>query len=66
VVRSTAEAIELEVVDDGPGPAAPNGHVGHGLVGMRERVALYGGELAVGSRNGKGFRVHARLPVRGG
>jgi signal transduction histidine kinase len=66
VVRSTGETIEVEVLDDGPGPAAPNGHVGHGLVGMRERVALYGGELAVGARNGRGFRVHAKLPVRGG
>jgi signal transduction histidine kinase len=66
VVTSTDEAIELEVLDDGPGPAPTNGHVGHGLLGMRERVALYGGELAVGPRPGHGFRVHAKLPVRGG
>ena len=38
---------------------------GHGLVGMRERVALLGGELETGRREGGGFRVAARLPVGG-
>ena len=54
--------LELEVVDDGastPGAAT----TGQGLIGMRERVALLGGELETGQRGGGGFRVAARLPV---
>ena len=55
--------LELEVVDDGS-PAAPGAATtGQGLVGMRERVALLGGELQTGPREGGGFRVAARLPV---
>jgi signal transduction histidine kinase len=55
------DALELDVEDDGVGaPAATNG--GHGLVGMRERVALYGGTLEAGS-SAHGFRVHATLPL---
>jgi signal transduction histidine kinase len=56
--------LELEVVDDGtPTPGAAT--IGQGLVGMRERVALLGGELETGHREGGGFRVAARLPVGG-
>ena len=55
---------ELEIVDDGRGEGARNGACGgHGLVGMRERAALYGGELEVGPQDGGGFVVRARLPV---
>jgi len=36
---------------------------GHGLVGMRERLALYGGRLETGNRHGGGFQVRARIPV---
>ena len=56
--------IAVEITDDGhssPGAAAGTG--GHGLPGMRERVALYGGELAAGPRPEGGFRVTARLPA---
>jgi signal transduction histidine kinase len=63
-VRYDDEAVELEVADDGHGPAPDLGASGgHGLVGRRERVALYGGELRVGTREGGGFAVVARLPT---
>jgi signal transduction histidine kinase len=61
-VRYGVEALEVEVADDGSG--AGNGGGGHGLVGMRERVALFGGDLHAGPRPGGGFRVHARLPIK--
>jgi signal transduction histidine kinase len=63
IVRFEPSAVEVEVLDNGSGPSThPNGF-GHGLVGMRERVALYGGSLEAGSRNGHGFVVRARLPL---
>jgi signal transduction histidine kinase len=55
-------AIDLVVVDDGPG-APPNPSGGQGLIGMRERAALVGGHLTAGPALGGGFRVQARLPV---
>ncbi|HZQ81393.1 MAG TPA: sensor histidine kinase [Gaiellaceae bacterium] len=54
--------VSLEVVDDGMGATGPTGH-GHGLVGMAERVAIFGGELRTGPRPGGGFVVRASLPV---
>jgi signal transduction histidine kinase len=62
-------AVEVEVVDDGygPGPAGAGGDTGggHGLIGMRERVAVYAGELATGAAPDGGFRVWARFPLPG-
>ncbi|MDW5595434.1 histidine kinase [Conexibacter stalactiti] len=54
------ERLDVEVIDDG---AAGTTGTGHGLTGMRERVALLGGELEAGHATGGGFRVAARLPL---
>ena len=66
LVRRTPSELEIEVIDDGRGAssaAAWSG--GHGLVGMRERVTLYGGTLSVGPTGDGGFAVRARLPTGG-
>ena len=55
--------LAVEVTDTGRGPSPRPDRIGHGLVGMRERVALYGGTLRTGPRPGGGFRVYARIPV---
>ncbi|WP_051367256.1 sensor histidine kinase [Hamadaea tsunoensis] len=55
------DALTVEIVDDGCG-GQPEGS-GFGLAGMRERVALLGGEIEAGPRDGKGFRVFARIPL---
>jgi signal transduction histidine kinase len=60
VVRYLPDRLDLEIRDDGRGAARTNG--GHGLVGMRERVDLLGGQLTTGNRPGGGFAVSARLP----
>ncbi|MCP2342621.1 sensor histidine kinase [Actinomadura rupiterrae] len=66
-LRYTGEDLTVEIEDDGRGTAtivADNGDKpGHGLVGMYERVALYGGELRIGPRVGGGFGVRARFPL---
>jgi signal transduction histidine kinase len=58
---STARGLLIEVTDDGRGPAGTR-EGGHGLVGMRERVAVYGGRLDTGPGADGGFRVAAQLP----
>lgn len=66
-VRYSSDALVVEIVDDGQGaaprPAAMSG--GHGLIGMRERVALHGGELRAGPRAAGGFGVEAVFPLSG-
>jgi signal transduction histidine kinase len=64
LLRYEPLALEVEVRDDGRGAAQVNSDgAGHGLIGMRERVALYGGELETGPCEGGGFEVHAHLPL---
>jgi signal transduction histidine kinase len=64
VVRYAGSELVVEVVDDGRATAAA-GDGGQGLIGMRERVALYGGELDAGRRDRGGFGVRARFPLDG-
>jgi signal transduction histidine kinase len=69
VVGYGDQDVTVEVIDDGRGLTAPAGdgrvRVGHGLIGMRERVQVFGGELETGPCPGGGFRVAARLPLAG-
>jgi signal transduction histidine kinase len=66
-IRYRDQDVTVEVIDDGRGVAAVAGNggrgTGHGLMGMAERVAAFGGDLEVGPRPGGGFRVAARLPL---
>jgi signal transduction histidine kinase len=65
-ITFTADNLQLEIVDTGRGPVrrrVPGDEVGHGLVGMRERLSLYGGDLRVGHRSGGGYEVMANIPL---
>ncbi len=62
VVRYLPDELELEIVDDGPGTANGDG-AGHGLLGMRERVAVFGGALEAGPRPAGGYALRATLPI---
>ena len=62
-LRYAADAIEVDVVNERGRRSANHHGAGHGLVGMRERAALYGGELDAAALPEGGFAVHARLPV---
>jgi signal transduction histidine kinase len=62
-VRYVPGGLEVEVADDGRGAAGASSIPGgHGLLGMRERVELWGGDLSVGPAEGGGYRVKAHLP----
>ncbi|WP_407341717.1 sensor histidine kinase [Pengzhenrongella phosphoraccumulans] len=63
LVQWLPEALALEVSDDGRGAAAVSDGRGQGLVGMRERAAMFGGSVAAGPRAGGGFRVRVDLPM---
>jgi signal transduction histidine kinase len=63
VIQQDGGEVRIEVTDDGPGVRTlPGTAAGHGLVGMRERVMMYGGEFTAGPRAEGGFAVSARLP----
>jgi signal transduction histidine kinase len=69
-IRYGADSLEIVIVDNGQGASGDaadtnRGGGGRGLIGMKERVALFGGELDAGPRPEGGFRVHAKLPLRG-
>jgi signal transduction histidine kinase len=70
VVGYGDQDVTVEIIDDGRGAVTSvsdgRAGTGHGLIGMRERVAAFGGELEVGPRAGGGFRVAARLPLAAG
>jgi signal transduction histidine kinase len=61
-VRYAPHEVGIEVRDDGTGATMSDGH-GHGLIGIRERVRLYGGEMTAGTTNGGGFTLRTRLPL---
>jgi signal transduction histidine kinase len=66
VVRRTPALVRIEVLQGGGAPVrGADGRVGHGLVGMRERVALYGGTLSTKPGPDGGFEVRAELPLQG-
>jgi signal transduction histidine kinase len=65
VVRYGPGALEIDVHDDGRG-GAPTDGLGHGLVGIRERVKIYGGEMSAGAASGGGFVLSTRLPLEAG
>jgi signal transduction histidine kinase len=62
LLRYDADELELEIADDGAGSGDGAG-TGQGLIGMRERVSVYGGELQAGQRPEGGYALRARLPL---
>jgi signal transduction histidine kinase len=63
VLRYRPDDLQIEVRDDGNG-VEPSDGLGHGLVGVRERVKIYGGEMSTGTATGGGFILSTRLPIR--
>jgi len=64
-VRYRPGELRIEVRDDGRGGGAPDDGLGHGLVGIRERVKIYGGEMTAGAVADNGFVLSTRLPLTG-
>ena len=64
-LRCQGRFVDIDVTDDGTS-AMPSVPSGFGLLGMRERVTVYGGTVQAGPRPGGGYRVHARLPFEAG
>jgi signal transduction histidine kinase len=65
VITCRGRVIDIEVTDDGTAAGRP-ATGGFGLLGIRERVSVYGGTVQAGHRDGGGYRVHARLPFEAG
>ncbi|MEV7972667.1 sensor histidine kinase [Cellulomonas sp. NPDC089187] len=63
LVQWAARSLVVEIADDGRGASAESDGLGHGLLGMRERAAMFGGTVSSGPRPGGGFRVRAELPL---
>jgi signal transduction histidine kinase len=63
-VRYALDELQIEVRDNGVGSSTTDG-LGHGLVGVRERVKIYGGEMSACAANGGGFVLTTRLPLSG-
>jgi signal transduction histidine kinase len=63
-LRYGSDELQIDVLDDGDGGSTSDG-LGHGLVGIRERVKIYGGEMTAGAATGGGFVLTTRLPLSG-
>jgi signal transduction histidine kinase len=62
-IRYSPDGLRVEILDEGAAESAPTTDTGHGLIGMRERVAQHGGRVEAGRRRGaRGFAVSAFLP----
>jgi len=61
-IHYAPDEVQIDVRDNGHGAVTSNGH-GHGLIGIRERVKLYGGDMTAGTANGGGFILSTRLPL---
>ena len=73
LITRSPDEVYVEVIDDGRPrslrrelPAPTHGDVGHGLIGMRERVAVFGGRFSAGARPGGGYRIAVHLPLASG
>jgi signal transduction histidine kinase len=65
MIEADAKEVRIEVTDDGPGGRVLPRRAGHGLIGIRERVTMYGGAFAAGPRPEGGFRLQTTLPYGG-